>query len=180
MNSEAIEVIAPVEVPDLGGLPRDDALRAITDAGFSLGIVRYEANDAAVGSVIAQNPRGRERLVPGMSISIIVSTGPKDEASGFGTDDPTVLPPLTPEPAKPTATLEIASYPANLNVGDRGQLTYELLNAAEGIYAEWFSDNPNVAVVDSVGNIAAIAPGDVEITVQAGDLRSSVLVHVND
>lgn len=89
----------------------------------------------------------------------------------------------TPEP-KPPMTLEITSYPANLEVGDRGYITCELLNGPEGIYVDWSSDNPAVAVVDPTGSIVAIAPGDAEISVQAvaGDvvLRRSAYVHVND
>jgi flagellar basal body-associated protein FliL len=102
---------------------------------------------------------------------------PEDEI--FGTDDPALLPP-PPEPPKPPATIEITSYPPTMDVGDHGQLQCLLQNAPEGTYAEWSSSNSNVAVVDPTGSIAAIAPGDAEVTVHAGDLRASALVHVKD
>jgi flagellar basal body-associated protein FliL len=103
---------------------------------------------------------------------------PGDEE--FGTDDPAILPPVVPEPPKPPATLRITSYPANLEIGDRGRLSCELANAPEGTYVEWVSDNPDVAVIDSTGNIVAIAPGDAVIIARAGDMRDSALIHVND
>jgi ABC-type Fe3+-hydroxamate transport system substrate-binding protein len=67
-----------------------------------------------------------------------------------------------------------------MDVGDRSQLQCILENPPEGVYAEWSSNNPSVAVVDPTGSIVAIAPGDAEIVVRAGDIRVSVMVQVND
>ncbi|MDR0874840.1 MAG: PASTA domain-containing protein [Clostridiales Family XIII bacterium] len=67
----------PLEVPNLVGLSKADAQKAIADAGFRLGEVHYEASNAAEGSVIAQTPKAGDMLVPGMSVSFTVSTGPK-------------------------------------------------------------------------------------------------------
>jgi flagellar basal body-associated protein FliL len=116
--------------------------------------------------------------VSNAQVDLGIPLDPGDEE--FGTDDPSVIPPVLPEPPKPPASLQLKSYPGNLDVGDRGQLTCELLNAPEGTYVEWNSDDPNVAVIDSTGSIVAIAPGDAVITVSAGDLRDSALIHVND
>jgi serine/threonine-protein kinase len=77
IETEAPEAKDPVAVPSLVGLSKAAAQKAITDAGFRLGTVHYEASDAAEGSVIAQTPKAGDMLVPGMSISLTVSTGPK-------------------------------------------------------------------------------------------------------
>jgi flagellar basal body-associated protein FliL len=117
--------------------------------------------------------------VPEADPSAAEQTQENPEDEEFGTDDPALLPP-PPEPPKPPATIEITTYPSTMEVGDQGQLQCLLQNAPEGVFAEWSSNNPNVAVVDPTGSIAAIAPGDAEVTVRAGDLRASALIHVND
>ena len=69
----------PIAVPNLVGLTKANAQKMITESGFRLGTVRYEASDEPIDSVISQTPKAGEMLVPGMSIGISVSTGPKKD-----------------------------------------------------------------------------------------------------
>ena len=100
----------------------------------------------------------------------------------FGTDDPSVLPPevTAPEEKKPPATLEILPYPSEMDVDDRFVFQCIISNAPDGTTAEWSSGNHAVLIVDPTGSAVAVAPGNAEVTVRAGELRSSRMVHVND
>ena len=99
----------------------------------------------------------------------------------FGTDDPSILPPeITAPPEQPKPTVTIINPPTMLDVGFRGMLTCVIENAPEGTYPEWSSSNTGVIIIDDTGTIEAIAPGDAEIIVRAGNIRAAVIIHVNE
>lgn len=67
-----------VEVPDLRGLDREEAERAVRDAGFALGDVdslRHPRLPA--GAVVGQSPVGGQEAIPGDSLRLTVSLGPE-------------------------------------------------------------------------------------------------------
>jgi len=79
-----------VYVPDLTGLPKDEAEQKIKDAGLTLGAVNREYNaKVPLDSIIAQNPRGRKRVERDLAVNLSISDGPKpdDTTAVVGTPD---------------------------------------------------------------------------------------------
>ncbi|MHC4624411.1 MAG: PASTA domain-containing protein, partial [Planctomycetota bacterium] len=67
---------AIAEVPDVVGMPEDDAITAITDAGLIVGSIGYECSDTVpAGDVISQNPPPGTEVDPGSSVNLVVSSG---------------------------------------------------------------------------------------------------------
>lgn len=64
-----------VIVPKLTGYTKAQALEILSDSGLSLGAVTEEANSAAQGTVIAQNPSAKTSVTKGSSVNITVSKG---------------------------------------------------------------------------------------------------------
>ncbi len=62
-------------VPETQGMSRRDAERALEEAGFSVGEVTQQSNDAARGTVLASKPAGGAKAPVG-AIGLIVSGGP--------------------------------------------------------------------------------------------------------
>ena len=63
-------------VPSLNGMTREDAERALEQAGFDVGEVSERPSNTPAGQVIESNPRaGAETTVPS-TVSLIVSAGP--------------------------------------------------------------------------------------------------------
>ncbi|MEV7967407.1 Stk1 family PASTA domain-containing Ser/Thr kinase [Sphaerisporangium sp. NPDC088356] len=75
------------DVPDVTGQTVGDAKRTLTGAGFKVKTQQQESQDVPKGSVISQSPRGGAKLTPGMTITLVVSSGPPQET--FPTDEPT-------------------------------------------------------------------------------------------
>jgi len=82
------------------------------------------------------------------------------------------------EPLDPV--LMIMGGPITLDVGETFAIPFIMNDFPPGTLAVWESKNTDVAIVGSDGIVYAVGPGDVEITVQAEQKRSSVLVSVND
>jgi len=80
-----------VRVPDVTGMPLNDATKAIQDAGFKLGRVdpRFDAT-VANGSVIEQNPGANIMVEKGATIDLVVSSGPSPSPTPSAT--PTLVP----------------------------------------------------------------------------------------
>jgi hypothetical protein len=83
-----------VTVPDVTGVAEADAVKAIADAGFTLG-KRTQAfsETVALGAVILTEPPAGARVPVGTSIDILVSWGAKP------TPTPTPAPTVAPTPA---------------------------------------------------------------------------------
>ena len=80
----------------------------------------------------------------------------------------------------PEPVLMITSGPIVIDVGQTFAIPFIMNDFPAGTLAAWESKNMDVAVVSSDGILYGVGPGDVEVTVQAEQKRSSVLVTVND
>jgi serine/threonine-protein kinase len=69
-----------VEVPDVVGLPQDEAQRRLEGEGLELGGRDEAPSDAvAEGVVIEQDPAARSRVDRGRAVDVVISTGPPQE-----------------------------------------------------------------------------------------------------
>jgi serine/threonine-protein kinase len=66
------------QVPDVDGLGRRAARRALTDAGFKVREREDESEDVAKNHVIRSSPTGGVQLDIGSTVTIVVSTGPPE------------------------------------------------------------------------------------------------------
>jgi eukaryotic-like serine/threonine-protein kinase len=66
-----------VDVPTLEGLTVEEAGQALADANLELGTQTAEASDAEEGTIIGQDPAPGERIEPGGSVDVTVSSGPE-------------------------------------------------------------------------------------------------------
>ena len=65
-------------IPSIGGLTRDDAERALKDAGLQLGRLEEQPGDSARGTVLDSRP-GAGQVVPlGTRVDLLVSGGPAE------------------------------------------------------------------------------------------------------
>jgi eukaryotic-like serine/threonine-protein kinase len=83
-----------VAVPNVQGLTQEEAEAQLTEAGFNV-VVQTEANSAAAGRVIGQDPAPNTDAQPGSNVTITVSSGPPP---------PTTPPPTSPASASPSAS----------------------------------------------------------------------------
>ncbi len=68
-----------IEVPDVSGMTLDEARKAITVAGFSVGETTKEYSDSVEeGKVIKQTPTGKTMAAQGSKVDLVISQG-KDE-----------------------------------------------------------------------------------------------------
>ena len=65
-----------MKVPDVVGLPRDEAVDLLTEAGFNVNIAERSSEDVEEGLVISQDPEGGVQADGGSYVTIDVSTGP--------------------------------------------------------------------------------------------------------
>ncbi|GAA1258247.1 Stk1 family PASTA domain-containing Ser/Thr kinase [Sphaerisporangium rubeum] len=84
---------AQTEVPDVTGQTLRDAKATLEAAHFKVRVVRQESGDVAEGNVISQSPQAGAKLTAGMTITLVVSSGPPQEQ--LPTDPP-------PDPTTPT------------------------------------------------------------------------------
>ncbi len=84
---------APVAVPDLRGVPAEDALNQLIDAGLEPGR-RSDAFDAevAAGAVISTDPTAGVQVVPGTTVDYLVSSGPEPTPTPEPTPAPVAVP----------------------------------------------------------------------------------------
>lgn len=66
----------PIDIPDVVGMPIDDAQAKLTDAGFTVDSSKQYSSDVDKGDVFEQDPRGGTGH-KGDSISLTVSKGPE-------------------------------------------------------------------------------------------------------
>lgn len=66
-----------VKVPEVGGKDQNDAIRTIQSAGLQVGNITQQQNNAPPNTIISQSPKGGTEVDKGSSVSIVVSTGPK-------------------------------------------------------------------------------------------------------
>jgi hypothetical protein len=95
-----------------------------------------------------------------------------DEADDEDTDEPA--------PPPPPVSIDITRYPANMTVGDRDTIKYEVNNAEADAKVKWVSGDEDIATVDSDGEVRAFAAGKVEITASLGDARASILISIEE
>ena len=83
------------------------------------------------------------------------------------------------EPLIPATKLTLSPTTLNLNIGEKGSLTLDILPADcnEGLI--WESSDPSVATI-SDGDISALSPGTATITVRGQDVSASAEVIVID
>jgi eukaryotic-like serine/threonine-protein kinase len=65
-------------IPALGGLTRDDAERALKEAGLVTGQVDEQANDAPRGQVLAAKPEAGQVVPMGTRVDLVISAGPSE------------------------------------------------------------------------------------------------------
>jgi eukaryotic-like serine/threonine-protein kinase len=82
------------DVPDVTGQTLENATETLRGAGFKVKTTQQPSQDVPEGSVISQSPRSGSKLTPGMTITLVVSSGPPEET--FPTDQP------TDQPTEPT------------------------------------------------------------------------------
>lgn len=67
---------AEVEMPDVVGLTRVDAERALRQVGLAISVAQAASADEAVDVVMSQLPKAGEKLIEGSRVGIVVSSGP--------------------------------------------------------------------------------------------------------
>ena len=68
---------ASARVPEVVGLPREEAEASIREGGLTLGAVDRRTDAAEAGTVIAQRPAQGSAAVPGSPVALVVSVGPE-------------------------------------------------------------------------------------------------------
>ncbi|TNY37776.1 Stk1 family PASTA domain-containing Ser/Thr kinase [Thermomonospora catenispora] len=103
-NSPSASVQA-VEVPDVEGKRREEAEKALTDAGLKVGEVTEEYSDeVAKGRVISTDPAAGEQVATGESVNLVVSKGKEPPQKAL-------VPDVTGQPAESARqTLEQAGF----------------------------------------------------------------------
>ena len=66
---------AQVDVPELVGMPEEQALVVLAELGLQGSIAGVRSSDAAVGEVIEQVPASRQRLEQGDVVELVLSSG---------------------------------------------------------------------------------------------------------
>jgi serine/threonine-protein kinase len=66
----------PEVVPNVVGLPEDEATDALTAAGFEVGEVTPRESEEDQGIVLEQEPPGDSEARPGTAVNLVVSSGP--------------------------------------------------------------------------------------------------------
>jgi beta-lactam-binding protein with PASTA domain/tRNA A-37 threonylcarbamoyl transferase component Bud32 len=67
-----------VQVPKVVGLQQEEAQRRLDDAGLEWDVKKEPHNRRPVGEVFRQDPEAREQIDEGGTVTIFVSTGPKE------------------------------------------------------------------------------------------------------
>lgn len=64
-----------IEIPDVVGMSEKEAIRKLKAEGFEVEIKREFSKDAELGEVLSQSPEEGELLMPGETVTIVVSDG---------------------------------------------------------------------------------------------------------
>src|SRR5690606_13890512 len=67
----------PVEIPDVTGLPQAEAAARLGRAGFEVTSVEEPSDSVPAGNVIRTQPPAGELLIPGETVTLVVSSGPR-------------------------------------------------------------------------------------------------------
>jgi eukaryotic-like serine/threonine-protein kinase len=67
-----------VAVPDVVGQPRDEAERALQDAGLQASVREEESQDADPGTVLRQDPAAGSQLAKGKTVALVVAEAPAE------------------------------------------------------------------------------------------------------
>jgi serine/threonine-protein kinase len=70
-----LEETRPVAVPDVEGIPEQNAVGLIEEAGLEALVQRTDDLDVKQGLVISQDPQAGDRIERGNNVTIVVSTG---------------------------------------------------------------------------------------------------------
>ncbi|WP_374713402.1 Stk1 family PASTA domain-containing Ser/Thr kinase [Symbiobacterium terraclitae] len=88
--------LGPLKVPKVVGMTREDAVKALTDAGLQPGTVDEQPNAAPAGTVLSTVPAEGTQVTAGQRVDLVVSSGPELLGTTF-------VQPLT-VPVAPTQT----------------------------------------------------------------------------
>jgi len=99
--------VEQVTVPEVTGLDRSGAERALRDAGLEVTVTEEQTDDEAPGQVLRQDPAGGERVNPGTTVSLAVAIAPPEETPEPTPEVPDVVD-LSAEDA--AAALSAAGY----------------------------------------------------------------------
>jgi len=80
VDLSAISVQVPVDVPNLIGSDRDDALRRLKERGLIVGAVTDAPQCESVGRVVEQNPEAGRRVLQGTAVDITMASYGPDPA----------------------------------------------------------------------------------------------------
>ncbi|MEO3810418.1 Stk1 family PASTA domain-containing Ser/Thr kinase [Sphaerisporangium sp. B11E5] len=100
---------AQTEVPDVTGQTLRDARATLEAANFKVKVVRQESADVPEGNVISQSPQAGAKLTAGMTITLVVSSGPPEEQ--FPTEEPTDPIPTEEPTEEPTGDDQFSEPP---------------------------------------------------------------------
>ncbi len=91
-KGSVVKIYVPVEateLPNVVGQTLDDARETLEGAGFKVRVQQQPSDTVPAGSVISMSPPGGTSLTPGRTVTLVVSTGPRqDTPSRPSTDDP--------------------------------------------------------------------------------------------
>ena len=83
-----------VVVPDVAGLPLDEARELLREEGFAVSVESRDSDSIQEDTVISMQPRAGSRAAPGSRVTLSVSTGPEEvervrvpNVIGFSLDD---------------------------------------------------------------------------------------------
>jgi beta-lactam-binding protein with PASTA domain len=68
---------APIPVPKVAGLTREQAERQLTALGLRAQVTEQASSDVAKGEVISQRPADGEKVQKGQAVDLVVSAGPE-------------------------------------------------------------------------------------------------------
>lgn len=68
--------VVMVDVPNVVGMPQDEAEEVLTAAGLNIRISREESGDVDAGSVLRSNPGAGAEVAEGTTVEIVVATAP--------------------------------------------------------------------------------------------------------
>jgi len=69
--------LGPLKVPSVAGKTREEAEKALTDAGLQPGTVAEQPNAAPAGTVLSTVPAEGTQVTPGQRVDLVVSSGPE-------------------------------------------------------------------------------------------------------
>lgn len=86
-----------VKIPDVTGLPLEEARQSLSSSGFVVGTIENrEEPDAEVGTVLESSPPGGEQAEQGTAVNLVVAAAPSDiaipnDVVGIGEADATAI-----------------------------------------------------------------------------------------